>query len=138
MANVVYQAFKKGLLNSQINFGTSNINLMLVNGYSPIGTSDAFQSAVGSESSGIGYVTGGTTLTGGTVTAAGGTAVYTASNPVWGTSTITATGGVLYQYLGTNPATNPLIGYLDFSGSQISSAGNFTVQWNAQGIVNLT
>jgi hypothetical protein len=34
-------------------------------------------------------------------------------------------------------ATSPLICYIDFGSDKVSSAGNFTITWDAEGILNL-
>lgn len=139
MADVVYNSFKKQLLNGGINFGTSNINVMLVtSSYTPNQDTDDFQDDVSDEVVGVGYVSGGTTLSGGTVTQdnTDNEAVYDANDVTWGTSTITARGAVLYKNTGVG-STSPLIAYLDFGSDQTSSSGNFTIQWNAEGIINL-
>jgi len=139
MADVVYNSFKKQLLNGGVNFGTSNINVMLVtSSYTPNQDTDDFQNDVTNEVEGTGYVAGGTVLSGGTVTQddTDNEAVYDASDVTWGTSTITARGAVLYKATGVG-STSPLIAYLDFESDKISSSGNFTIQWNSEGIINL-
>lgn len=139
MADVVYNSFKKQLLDGGINFGTSNINVMLVtSSYTPNQDTDDFQDDVTNEVEGTGYVAGGTVLSGGTVTQdnTDNEAVYDASDVTWGTSTITARGAVLYKDTGVG-STSPLIAYLDFVSDKISSSGNFTIQWNSEGIINL-
>lgn len=139
MADVVYNSFKKQLLDGGINFGTSNINVMLVtSSYTPNQDTDDFQDDVTNEITGTGYVTGGTTLAGGTVTQdnTDNEAVYDANDVTWGTSTITARGAVLYKSTGVG-STSPLIAYLDFGSDKTSSSGNFSIQWNAEGIINL-
>ena len=138
MANIVYTTFKQQLLNAGINFGTAQVKVALVSyTYTPSQDSDAFFSTIGTnEVTGIGYTAGGTVVTPGTVTTSTHTAVYSSGSVTWGTSTISAAAGVLYMNTGT-ASNSPLIGYLDFGGTQTSSAGAFTIQWNASGIVNL-
>jgi hypothetical protein len=63
-------------------------------------------------------------------------AAFDAANVTWSASTITARGAVLYQNTGTD-STSPLIGYFDFGSDQSSSSGDFTIAWNAEGLLNL-
>lgn len=139
MADVIYNSFKTQLLNGEINFGTSSIKLMLVtSSYAPNQDTDDFQDDVTNEVEGTGYTAGGATLASGTVTQdnTDNEAVYDADDVTWGTSSLTARGAVLYKDTGVG-STSPLIAYLDFGSDQTSSSGNFTIQWNTEGIINL-
>ncbi len=62
--------------------------------------------------------------------------VFDADDVTWSTSTITARGAIVYKSTGT-AANDLLICYFDFGADKSSSAGNFTITWNAEGIVNL-
>lgn len=140
MASVVYNNFKQKQLNTnQIAFDTSAIGVALVlSGYTPdIDTHDFFND-ITNEASGAGYTAGGVTLSSTTVIldTTNDKGIFDAADITWSTSTITARGAVLYKRTGT-AATSPLIAYFDFGTDQSSSAGNFTIQWNASGILNL-
>jgi hypothetical protein len=140
MANLVYNAFKQKQLNgNQIDLDTDAIGVALVlSGYSPnIDTHDFFDD-ITNEASGAGYTAGGITLSGTTVfmNTATDLAMFDAADVTWSTSTITARGAVLYHRTGT-AGTSKLIAYFDFGTDQVSSAGNFTIQWNAAGILTL-
>jgi hypothetical protein len=140
MANVVYNSFKKNLLNANVNFSTGTITAMLVtSSYSPDQDTHAVYSDVTNEVTGTGYTAGGKALTNGTVTQNNSTdrGVYDADDVTWGTSSITARAAVLYRNTGVG-STSPLIGYFDFTTDQTSASGNFTIQWSANGIVNIT
>lgn len=50
---------------------------------------------------------------------------------------IKARGTVLYKDTGT-PATSKLIEYIDSGSDKVSSNGNFTLQFDAEGILNFT
>jgi hypothetical protein len=43
----------------------------------------------------------------------------------------------VYEDTGS-PATDKLIAFLDFTTDRTSSAGSFTIQWDATGILDLT
>lgn len=53
-----------------------------------------------------------------------------AANPSWSSATITATGAVIYKSTGTGSSSR-LIAYVDFGGTVTSTAGTFTVTFDA-------
>jgi len=61
-----------------------------------------------------------------------------ADDTTWSSSTITARYAVIYDASPATNATRPLIGYVDFGSDQSSSNGNFTITWDATGIVRIT
>lgn len=138
MASVVYNFAKTGILKGDIDFD-SPINVALVlSGYTPdIDTHDFFND-ITNEASGAGYTAGGITLSSTTVIldTTDDEAAFDAADVTWSTSTITARGAVLYRNTGT-AGTSPLIAYFDFGSDQASSSGNFTITWNAEGLLNL-
>jgi hypothetical protein len=88
------------------------------------------------EASGAGYTTGGAIISNLVVTQdnVNNKAVFDADDVTWSSSTITAKYAVLYDVTqGTN-----LIACFDFGSDYSSSNGNFTVQWNASGIITLS
>jgi len=62
--------------------------------------------------------------------------MFDADNVTWSNSSITARAAVVYKDSGT-AATSWLIYYDDFGADYISLNGDFTVTWNAEGIVNI-
>ena len=90
------------------------------------------------EVSGTGYTSGGAALASKAVTVddTDDEGVFDAADTTWSTSTITARYAVLYKDTGT-PSTSPIICIIDFGSDKSSSAGNFTISWNAEGILNL-
>lgn len=133
MANVFYDNGKKNLWNGVIDLSADTIKVMLVtSSYTPSQTTHEYKSSVTNEVTGTGYTAGGVALTSQAVTAdtTNHRGKFTADNVTWSTSTITAAGAVIYKSTGTD-STSPLIGYVDFGGNKSSSAGNFTIQWDA-------
>ena len=55
----------------------------------------------------------------------------------WTTSTISATYAIIYYDTGTD-STSPLLGYINFGETKVSSSGDFTITWSANGILKLT
>ncbi len=135
MANAKYNSFKVDLADGTINLATSAIKCMLVtSAYVPDIDTHVNVSNVTNEVTGTGYTAGGQLLTTKAVTVdtANDTAIFDADDVTWATSTITARGAVLYK-----ETTGELIAYFDFVTDQVSSNGNFIVQWNAGGILTI-
>ena len=95
-----------------------------------------FFSDVTNEITGTGYTAGGKALTGKTraYNAASNLLVLDAADLVWDSSTLTARRAVLYKDTGV-ASTSPLIGWVDFGQDISSTAGPFTITWDAGGIV---
>lgn len=138
MASVVYNSAKVKLLKGDIDLDSPCNVALVTSTYTPnIDTHDFFDD-VTNEVAGSGYVAGGITLSSTTVIldTTGDEAEFDAADITWATSTLTARGAVLYRNTGT-PGTSPLIAYFDFGSDQTSSAGNFTIAWNSEGLLNL-
>jgi len=139
MADVIYNAFKKNIMNGGIDLDTDTIKVALVTStYTPDQDTHEDFADVTNEVTGTGYTAGGATITTPTVTAdnTDNEGVFDGDDVTWTSSTLTARGAVLYKSTGV-AANDLLICYLDFGSDQSSSAGDFTIQWNAEGIVNL-
>ena len=139
MADVIYNSFKRDIMNGSIDLDTDTIKVALVTStYTPDQDAHDNFDDVTNEVSGTGYTAGGATL--GTVTVSvdntDNEGVFDAADTSWTTSTITARGAVVYKSTGT-PSTSKLICYFDFTSDKSSSAGTFTIAWNSEGILNL-
>lgn len=137
----LYGSFPAKALNAEIDWDTDTIKVALVTStYTPNqDTHDYYDDVSANEASGTGYTAGGATLTSKTVTydTATNKQTFDAADVSWASSTITARYAVIYKATGTG-STSPLIGYVDFGTDQSSSAGTFTIQWNASGIFTAT
>lgn len=139
MADVIYNNFKKLIMNGGIDLDTDTIKVALVtSSYTPDQDTHDFFDDVTNEVVGTGYTAGGASLANKAVTAdnTDNEGVFDADDVAWTTSTITARGAVIYKSTGT-ASTSALIAYLDFGSDKISTAGTFTIAWNAEGILNL-
>jgi hypothetical protein len=139
MANVIYNSFKKNIMNGAIDLDTDTIKVALVtSSYTPNADTHEDMADITNEVTGTGYTAGGATLANKTVTAdtTDDEGVFDADDVTWTNSTITARGAVVYKSTGT-AANDLLICYFDFGSDKSSSAGNFTITWNSEGIVNL-
>ncbi len=139
MANVIYNSFKKKIMDGSIDLDTDTIKVALVtSSYTPDQDVHDFFDDITNEVTGTGYSAGGGSLATKTVTQdnTNDKGVFDADDLTWSTSTITARGAVIYKSTGT-ASTSPLIAYIDFGADKVSSAGNFTIQWAAGGILTL-
>lgn len=142
MPSKLYGQFLSQALNKEIDWDTDTIKVALLsNAYTP--DQDAhnyFDDVVANEVSGTGYTAGGNTLANKTNTYNSSTNVIVldADDTTWSSSTITARYAVVYDASPATNATRPLIGYVDFGSDQSSSNGNFTITWDATGIVRIT
>lgn len=138
-AKMYGQALLKAL-NKEINWSSDTIKVMLcTSAYTPDQDAHVYKDvSVTSEVTGTGYTAGGVALTTKTIgyTAATNVIKLDADDVTWATSTITARYAVIYD---DSPASNkPLLGYVDFGVDQSSSAGNFTITWDAAGLFTIT
>ena len=142
MASKLYGSFLLKALNKEIDWDTDTIKVaLLTSSYTPNqDTHDYFDDVVANEVSGTGYTAGGNTLASKTITYDGATnkVVLDAADTTWSSSTITARYAVVYDASPATNATRPIIGYVDFGSDQSSSSGNFTITWDATGIVVIT
>lgn len=128
-------------LNKEINWGTDTIKVALVaNTYTPNQDTHAYFSDITGEVTGTGYTAGGQALTSKTITYTGATNIIAlnAADTTWAASTITARYAVIYDDSPATTATKPLLAYVDFGVDQSSSSGNFTITWDAAGILKIT
>jgi len=142
MPSKLYGQFLSQALNKEIDWDTDTIKVaLLTNSYTPDQDAHNYlDDVVTNEVTGTGYTAGGNTLANKTNTYNSATNVITldADDTTWSSSTITARYAVIYDASPATNATRPLIGYVDFGSDQSSSNGNFTITWDATGIVRIT
>jgi len=137
----IYNTFKKLIMDAGIDLDTGGDTIkvaLCTSTYTPnIDTHDYFDD-ITNEVVGTGYTAGGATLANQatTVDTTDDEGVFDADDVAWTTSTLTARYAIIYKSTGTS-STSPLIGYIDFSSDKSSVTGTFTIQWNAEGILNL-
>ena len=142
MANVVINRFKTQSMAAGIDLTAAGtlkcalLNDIFTASASVIADIQSF-SAISSvwEASGVNYSAGGVVLsaTGVSEDDAGEKGIFSAANVTWATATITAYGAFIYRASDSFPVCA-----IDFGGAKTSTAGDFTIQWNALGIINLT
>lgn len=136
-----YGNFLLKALNKEIDWDTDTIKVALcTSAYVPNQDTHIYFSAITNEVTGTGYTTGGATLGTKTITYDAGTNVtkLDAADVIWADSTITARYAIIYDDTPATAATKPLIAYIDFGADVISSAGTFTITWDAAGITAIT
>lgn len=142
MPSKLYGNFLSQALNKEIDWDGDTIKVaLLTNSYTP--DQDAhnyYDDVVANEVTGTGYTAGGNTLANKTnnYNSATNVIVLDADDTTWSSSTITARYAVVYDATPALNANKPLIGYVDFGSDQSSSNGNFTITWDATGIVRIT
>lgn len=138
----LYGLLFTSLWNKEIDFEADTIKVALaLSGYTPNqDTHDYFDDITNEHASSGNYSAGGATLGSKTVTYTAGTNkhVLDAADTTWSASTITARYAIVYDSSPGSAATNPLICFQNFTSDQSSSGGDFTIEWNASGIVEIT
>ena len=134
-------AFSK-MLNKEIDWLADDIRISLHHDYSPNqDTHEYFDDVVASEcADGSGYAHMGMALPTPTLAYDAGTNVVklSADPATWVSSTIHATHAVIWDHAPGTDSTDPLICYVDFGGDVDSTIGDFTITWNAGGILTIT
>lgn len=128
-------------LNKEMNWTSDTIKVALVSSaYTPNQDTHAYYSDITNEVTGTGYTAGGATLASKTATYTGATNVITldAADVTWTSSTITARYAIIYDATPATAATQPLLAYVDFGADQTSTNGNFSIVWDANGILKIT
>jgi len=139
MANVIPNSLKQKLFQNSIDFENDTIRVALLdnNHSNDVDNQEFFADVNANEVSGTGYSAGGQALSN-VSTSQDNTddeGVFDADNVTWGNSTISAYYAVIYKDTG-NASTSPIIGIIDFGGEKSSDNGDFTIDWDTEGIVN--
>lgn len=146
MANAIMNGWKAVQLGATlgsysagpIDFSADTIRVaLLTNSHSNDVDNDNFWSDVSAnEASGTGYTANGAALASKSITKdnTNDRGVLDAADVTWSSSTITARYAAVYKDTGT-ASTSVLIAIFDFGSDKSSSNGNFTLQWNANGIL---
>lgn len=107
--------------------------------YTPDQDTHDFFNDVTNEVTSTNYTAGGVTLGSPTITydTASNEIRLDAADAAWTTVTFTARYAVVYKSTGVG-STSPLIAYIDFGADQTVAAGNFTIVFDATGVVKAT
>lgn len=140
MASGVYNIFKSELMKASIDLVNDDIKVALLTSSHVFDADSTVNSSWDdvsvNEISGVNYAAGGQALAGKTVTVdnTDNEGVFDATDVNWAASTMTARHAVIY-----NNTTTPkcLIASIDFGQDTSSTNGNFQIQWDIEGIINL-
>jgi hypothetical protein len=136
MASGIFNKFRSDIINKAVNLATDDIRIALMTNI-PFNATYIYWSdytATGNEVVGTGYLANGTSLTNKTATYSTVTAKWDADDTAWTTASFSAYFATIYDV--TN--SNQLICCFDFGGVKTVSAGTFTLQYSASGIITLT
>lgn len=138
MASGVYNTFKSEIMKKSMDLVNDTIKVALYTSSASFVAEDDSYSTT-NEVSGTGYTAGGQALASKTVTVddTDDEGVWDAADLTWSSSTITARYAKIYDDTITTPNADQLICCIDFGSDQSSSNGNFTLQWAAEGILNI-
>lgn len=142
MANVTYNTFKKRLIDGGITWSSADIRLLLItNGYT-VDADDVFVNdltPVSNELSGTGYTRKTLVSKSTSQDDVNNRAEGTADNVSFtGINAGTAAACVLFVQV-TNDTDSWLICFIDTGGFPVTTnGGDLTIQWNAEGIIQLT
>ena len=140
VTSTIYPHALKHLQLGAINLEEHDIRVALLKAsYSP-GAHEYWSNVSTHEVSGTGYQAGGKSLANKSVTVNTTTRVATfdADDVNWANSTITARYAVIYNNTPTQSSQKQLICLIDFGEDKVSANGNFTIEWDANGIFRLT
>jgi hypothetical protein len=136
MPSGIYNRFKANLMNKIVDLETDVIKVSLMDNVHAFTAANNVWTDVSANElpTAGGYTAGGATLAGGAVTQAATTA-FDGTDTAWTSATFSAYHAVLWD---DTTATDDLICSFDFGGIKTVTAGTFTIQWHANGIITLT
>ncbi len=136
MASGIYNRFKANLMNKIVDLEADVIQVSLMdNNHTFSAAHNVWTDVSANELPAAGnYATNGEVLASATVTQAA-TTKFDGNDTAWASATFTAYHAVLWD---NTVATDDLICSFDFGGAKTVTAGTFTIQWHANGIITLT
>ena len=133
MASGIYNRFKANLMNKEVDLEGDTIPVSLYDNSHAFTASDTAYTTTNELASAGGYTQGGAALAGKSVTEAA-TTYFDATDIAWTSATFTAYHAVIWD---DTTVGDDLICSIDFGGAQTVTAGTFTIQWHANGIISL-
>jgi hypothetical protein len=144
MASILYNYWKRDVMNGTIDMDTNTFYVMLINssGVSAADKDHQYRNTYTTyEVTGTGYTAGGTQLTTLVVSAdlTNDLAYFDGADVSWASATVTARGAIVYKSNGsTNGTTDNLVCMFDFGSDQTATNGTFTIQWSTAGLIRLS
>ncbi len=136
MADGIYNIFKANLMNKIVDLEADVVKVSLMDNVHAFTATDNVWTDVSTNElpTAGGYTAGGATLAGAAVTQAAVTK-FDGTDTAWTSATFSAYHAVIWD---DTVATDDLICSFDFGGIKTVTAGTFTIQWHADGIITLT
>ena len=135
MASGIYTTFKEYAGDATVDLDGHTFKVILLGTTHTFNAADSVLTDVSdNQIEGTGYTAGGETLTC-TWSASGTSMKWDAADVSWTGASFTAYHAVVYD---DTHASDALVCSIDFGGAQTVSAGTFTIQWNADGILLVT
>jgi hypothetical protein len=139
----VFNSFRQYIADGTIDLDSTDVYLALVTSSYTKNLANTIWSDISTNevATGSGYTTGGAQLTSNDVTYSGTTATFDAADVTFSTLTKGFRFGVLYINATVNSIVKPLIGIIlfDTTPANITVSGvDFTINWNASGIMTWT
>jgi hypothetical protein len=138
MADIIPTSLKEDLGEARIDWTSDTFKVMLLTSTASPAASWAKRSDLTNEVSGTGYTAGGATLSGTVINTSSTTKQYDATDVSWSTATITARYAAVYKSRGGLASADELVVIHDFGSDKTSTAGTFTIQWNASGLFTIS
>ena len=136
MANDIYPSFKEWMADGKIDMDAATFKIMLLDDSHAFNSAhDEYADISANQITGTGYTETGMDLVSPTWVLDGDVVTFDADDPAWTTATFSAWFAVIYA---GSVAGDPLVCQIDFGGEQAVTAGTFTIQFNASGIITLT
>jgi hypothetical protein len=119
-----------------VDYLTDAITVMLLTGSTYDATHEFLTDVNADEITGTGYTAGGLLLATPVATYDAGTNTWKFSfdDPTWPTATFSTDAAAVFKDTGV-AATSPLIGYVDFGGTQAPAGVDFTLHVSASGLI---
>ena len=133
MASGIYNRFKANIFNKIVDLEGDTINVSLYDDSHSFTATDTVYTTTNELATAGGYTQGGKALASKAVTEAA-TTKWDAADSTWNSATFTAYHAVIWD---DTVGTDDLICSIDFGGAQTVTAGTFTIQWHADGIITL-
>ncbi len=142
MADVIFNSFKAYIMDGTIDLDADVVKVALVtDSYSPDQDAhEAFDDLSG-ECTGSGYTSGGTALAGTAVTIddTDNEGVWDATNHTFSSINVSTVDAAVLYVSNVTASTSWLICYIDSGGfPKVTDGGDLNINWNAEGILNLT
>lgn len=128
-----------GTLERVVDFDTDNLKVsLLTNAFVPsLNTQATWSNVSASEVTGGNYTAGGIALTAKTLTNTSGLVAFDAADVTWSASASgfsTARYAVIYK-VGSTAANSTLVAIIDFGADKTNVGGDFSIVWDASGII---